>query len=68
MWVGRPKELLLLAGWINGLILPFALAVLLVGVTRPALMKGYRHPLWMQVAGWLVVVVMGAMSIRAFMD
>jgi Mn2+/Fe2+ NRAMP family transporter len=67
MWVGRPKELLLLAGWINGLILPFALAVLLVAVTRPGLMKGYRHPLWMQVAGWLVVVIMGAMSIRAFM-
>lgn len=61
--VGRPKEVLLLAGWVNGLILPFALAVLLVGATRQRLMKGYRHPVWMQAAGWLVVVVMGGMSV-----
>jgi Mn2+/Fe2+ NRAMP family transporter len=26
-------------------------------------MKGYRHPVWMQVIGWSVVIVMGWMSI-----
>ena len=61
--VGRPKQLLLLAGWVNGLILPFALAVLLVAATRPRLMQGYRHPLWMQAMGWLVVVAVGGMSL-----
>ncbi|TDW99220.1 NRAMP family divalent metal transporter [Dinghuibacter silviterrae] len=65
MVVGKPRELLLLAGLVNGFILPFALAVLLVGATRPALMQGYRHPLWMQAAGWIVVLVMGGMSIAS---
>ena len=63
VWVGKPKELLLLAGWVNGLILPFALGVLLLAATRQRLMKGYRHPVWMQAAGWLVVLVMGGMSL-----
>jgi len=26
-------------------------------------MKGYKHPLWMQVVGWLVVFAMSWMSI-----
>jgi Mn2+/Fe2+ NRAMP family transporter len=26
-------------------------------------MKGYKHPIWMQAAGWLVVIAMGWMSI-----
>jgi Mn2+/Fe2+ NRAMP family transporter len=28
-------------------------------------MKNYRHPLWMQLSGWLVVLAMLLMSILA---
>lgn len=63
--VGRPRQLLLLAGWVNGLILPFGLAVLLVAAVRPRLMCGYRHPRWMLAAGWVVVVVVGGMSLAS---
>ena len=62
VWVGRPKQLLILAGAVNGLILPLALAIILVAATKARLLKGYRHPLWMQVAGWIVVVVMSWMG------
>lgn len=65
VWIGKPRQLLLLAGMVNGLILPIALAVLLVACTKSRLMKGYRHPVWMQAAGWLVVVVMGGMGCLA---
>lgn len=60
--VGRPKELLLLAGAVNGMILPLALSVMLIAATRKKLMNGYKHPVWMQVAGWMVVGVMGWMA------
>lgn len=63
--IGKPRQLLIFAGWINGLILPFALSVVLIAATRKTLMKGYRHPAWMQAAGWVVVAVMGWMSISA---
>jgi len=68
VWIGKPRQLLLLAGMVNGLILPFALAVLLVACTKVRLMKGYRHPLWMQAAGWIVVLVMGWMGYLAIAD
>jgi len=31
-------------------------------------MKGYKHPLWMQLAGWVVVAVMGWMGLRAIQE
>lgn len=60
--VGRPKQLLLFAGAINGLILPIAIAIMLIAATKSRIMKGYKHPLWMQIAGWIVVGVMGYMG------
>jgi Mn2+/Fe2+ NRAMP family transporter len=65
--IGRPAELLLLAGAINGIILPFALSIVLIAATRKTLMTGYRHPLWMQLAGWAVVLVMGWMSVTVIL-
>jgi Mn2+/Fe2+ NRAMP family transporter len=65
VFLGRPKQLLLLAGSINGFILPIALSVILIACTRRRLMNNYRHPLWMQLSGWLVVLAMLLMSILA---
>ncbi len=66
--IGKPKQLMLLAGLVNGLILPLALAILLIACTRPRLMNGYKHPVWMQTAGWIVVVVMGWMGYLTIAD
>jgi Mn2+/Fe2+ NRAMP family transporter len=60
--IGRPKELLLLAGAVNGLILPASLTIMLIAVTKKRIMKDYRHPVWMQLAGWTVVAVMSWMG------
>jgi len=62
----RPVKLLIIAGAVNGMILPLALAVILTAVLKKTLVKDYRHPLWMQAAGWIVVIVMTWMSIKAF--
>jgi Mn2+/Fe2+ NRAMP family transporter len=66
--IGRPKELLLFAGVVNGMILPIALAIMLIACTKIKLMKGYRHPVWMQVAGWMVVGILGWMAYVALVD
>ncbi len=60
--VGKPTQLLIFAGALNGLILPVALSIILFAATRSKIMKGYKHPLWMQLAGWIVVLVMGWMG------
>lgn len=58
-----PGAILVTAGMLNGLILPVSLAIMLVAVTRKKLFPTYRHPLWMQIAGWIVVGIMTWMSI-----
>jgi Mn2+/Fe2+ NRAMP family transporter len=68
VFIGRPRELLILAGAINGLILPIALSIILLAATKKRIMKDYKHPLWMQLAGWLVVAVMGWMGGRVIVD
>ena len=65
---GKPKELLLFAGAINGIVLPVALAIILVAATKKHIMKGYHHPVWMQVAGWIVVVAMSWMGAVTLQD
>jgi Mn2+/Fe2+ NRAMP family transporter len=59
----NPVNLLLIAGAVNGLILPIALAVVLAAARSKEVRMEYRHPAWMEVCGWAVVVIMGAMSI-----
>jgi Mn2+/Fe2+ NRAMP family transporter len=68
VWIGKPTQLLLLAGMVNGMILPIALGILLVACTKARLMKGYQHPLWMQLAGWVVVFIMGWMGCIAIAE
>jgi Mn2+/Fe2+ NRAMP family transporter len=68
IWAGRPGDLLILAGAVNGLILPIALCIILIAASKTKLMGGYRHPLWMQLAGWIVVVVMSWMGYRAITE
>lgn len=60
--VGNPVKLLILAGAVNGLILPIALAVMLIAVLKKGDMNGYRHPVLLQVIGWAVVVAMAWMG------
>ncbi|MDI9311892.1 MAG: divalent metal cation transporter [Limnohabitans sp.] len=66
--IGKPVKLLLAAGAINGLVLPIALAFILVAARNKIVMKGYNYPVWMLVTGWIVVVIMGWMCIQAFKD
>lgn len=68
VFLGRPTELLLLAGAVNGLILPVALAIILMAATQKRIMGDYRHPLWMQAAGWIVVLVMSWMGYHAVVE
>lgn len=57
-----PTYILVAAGVLNGLILPVALAIMLIAVTKKKLFSSYQHPLWMQITGWVVVAIMTWMS------
>lgn len=65
---GKPKELLLLAGLLNGFILPFALSIMLIAGRKLPILKQFKYPLWIEIAGWIVVGVMGSMSVFALIE
>ncbi|MBR8662333.1 divalent metal cation transporter [Bacillus paralicheniformis] len=60
--IGKPVNLLVLAGALNGLILPIALGSLLIGAYKKNIVGDYRHPIWLTIPGILVVIVMAAMG------
>ncbi|MBI2479979.1 MAG: divalent metal cation transporter [Planctomycetia bacterium] len=59
---GKPVRVLVLAGALNGLILPVALAVILIAGNSKRLVGGYRHPVWMTTVGVVVVVIMACLG------
>ena len=65
---GDPVRRLIFAGAINGIILPLSLLIILIASTKSSLMKTYRHPLSLQIFGWLVVLVLGWMSYKTFYE
>ncbi len=58
LFVGQPIKVLILAGTINGFILPIGLALVLLASRKTKIVGDYRHPLWLQISGWAVVLVM----------
>ena len=65
LWVGRPVRTLIVVGALNGLVLPLGLGVLLWAAYRRGIVGGYRQPVWMTVAGVLVVIATLWMAVRA---
>lgn len=61
--VGRPVRVLVLAGAVNGCILPLALGAVLLAARRPAVVGGYRHPPWLAAAGALTAVFMAGLAL-----
>ena len=66
--LGKPKELLLMAGLVNGFILPFALSIMLIAGRKLPILKQFKYPIWIELAGWAVVFIMGSMSVFALIE
>jgi len=54
--VGRPVNLLIFAGSINGLILPLSLLSMLLAAYRKDIIGDYRHPMVLTILGYIMVV------------
>ena len=63
-FIGKPKKILVFVGALNGLILPISLGLMLLAVGRYKIMGTYKHPFWMSLIGWIVVLVMSWMGLK----
>ena len=63
-FVGKPVSLLIMAGVVNGFILPITLATILFASYKTRIVGDYKHPILLTVFGVLIVLVMTYMSIN----
>lgn len=57
--VGKPVSLLLLAGALNGLILPITLGITLLASRKKEIVGDYKHSVILTIFGIAIVVIMG---------
>lgn len=57
LFIGQPVTLLIVAGALNGFILPITLGTILIASKRKSIVGDYHHPTWMLLFGILAVIV-----------
>lgn len=62
--IGRPVEILILVGALNGLILPLTLGPILIAAYKKEVVGDYKHPMWQTIFGAIVVAIMTVLSIQ----
>jgi Mn2+/Fe2+ NRAMP family transporter len=60
---GNPVNLLIIAGAVNGFILPISLSLILIATHKKSIVGNYNHPFFLRFAGWVVVAIMGFLSV-----
>ena len=67
--LGNPATLLVVAGALNGLILPITLGISLIASKKKAIMgENYHHPAWLLVLGIIVVIISAYLGITTFVS
>ncbi|MBO5461530.1 MAG: divalent metal cation transporter [Ruminococcus sp.] len=66
--LGSPATLLVIAGALNGLILPITLGICLIASKKKSIMgETYKHPTWLLVLGIVVVILSAYLGINTFL-
>lgn len=67
--LGNPATLLVVAGALNGLILPITLGICLIASKKKSIMgEKYHHPTWLLVLGIIVVIISAYLGITTFVS
>lgn len=67
--IGQPATLLVLAGAVNGLILPITLGICLIASQKKSIMgENYKHPTVLLLLGIVVVIISAYLGITTFMS
>ena len=61
--IGKPAQVLVLVGTLNGLVLPIAMVIILIAAYRKNIVGNYKHPIWIAVFGWLIAIAMSILSV-----
>ena len=65
IFLGKPVKLLILAGSLNGLILPITLAISLIASKKQDIVGKYKHSNILFFLGWIVVLVTAYIGVKS---
>ena len=65
IFLGKPVKLLVLAGSLNGLILPITLAITLIASKKTEIVGKYKHSNILFLLGWVVVLVTAYIGVQS---
>ncbi|EFE86699.1 NRAMP family divalent metal transporter [Fusobacterium periodonticum] len=65
IFLGKPVKLLVLAGSLNGLILPITLAITLIASKKAEIVGKYKHSNILFFLGWIVVLVTAYIGVKS---
>lgn len=65
IFLGKPAKLLVLAGSLNGLILPITLAITLIASKKQDIVGKYKHSNILFFLGWIVVFVAAYIGVKS---
>lgn len=65
IFLGKPVKLLVLAGSLNGLILPITLSITLIASKKAEIVGKYKHSNILFLLGWVVVVVTAYIGVQS---
>lgn len=65
IFLGKPVKLLVLAGSLNGLILPITLSITLIASKKVEIVGKYKHSNILFLLGWVVVVVTAYIGVQS---
>jgi Mn2+/Fe2+ NRAMP family transporter len=63
--IGNPARILVVVGALNGLILPLSLFCVLLASHRKDIIGSYKHPVWMTLLGYIMVIFTAWLGFRA---
>ena len=61
--LGGAAGMVIVAGAVNGLILPISLGCMLLACRKKDVVGDYKHPMVLQVLGWVVVLIAGYLAV-----
>ncbi|BFU59703.1 MULTISPECIES: NRAMP family divalent metal transporter [Rodentibacter] len=64
--IGRPAQVLVFVGTLNGFILPISLGLILIAAYKKSIVKDYKHPVSLAICGWIVAILMAILSTITF--
>ena len=61
-FIGKPATLLILAGALNGLILPITLGIMLIASKRKDIVGDYKHPTWLLISAYTGITSLSSLG------